>query len=412
MQIFTSWVVPALLGIFCLPAFAGVAPAFSTRDLVLADTDSDFGGYYLDIERTVERLQVSRLQAHEIQKLMRDELELLSGSPSVLEQAPYLSQALANSVDAVVSRGVSPSGYRPMRFRQGEFVIVFDLDETLLTHWYRHGKGVGINRKGSLSLAVRDVVPSFVDRATGDSLDQPKLTISGSMVQLRPGIGQMAKRLAAIPGFRGFVLFTAKEDRSAEALISEWRKQDASFFRHVKGVFARNHLRIGQGLKKPSKDLRIFDETLQHALLLDDNESRVMQQELCFAIPKFNADAYLDALGPDKPASAAAVLAANTGILPYAAAAVAACAKASRGGDGAASIARCWADGLGNAAGTPDAELKAYEAHLKRRGVRLDGIDLHSVFHQPFEFEFTRPLQGVFPKFKGSKRVSEVPVGG
>src|SRR5690606_4064146 len=122
----------------------------SLLPLVLRTTDTGFGGFYLDIEKTMETLGVSRLDAHEIQNQMRDELEVVAGSPSAVQQRPYLAAALANAVDNVVRRKQSESGFKPIAFQPNEFVVVLDLDETLLVHWYAMGMAAGAARAGSL----------------------------------------------------------------------------------------------------------------------------------------------------------------------------------------------------------------------------------------------------------------------
>ncbi|HTL12171.1 MAG TPA: NIF family HAD-type phosphatase [Bdellovibrionota bacterium] len=386
----------------CAHAQAQTIPPYEVRDLVLDTADMDFGGLYVDIEGAMAKLGVTRLQAHEIQRVMRDELETLSGSPSAIQQAPHLKQALADAVDSVVNRGISPSGFKPLTFKKGEFVVVFDLDETLLTHWYRLSKGTAQERRGSFPLALRDTVPSYVDRGTGDTVAQPKLMISGSMVQLRPGIDEFTQAVSVLPGCKGFVLFTAKEDRTADAMIAEWKKRDPYFFSHVLGVLGRNHLRMGNGLAKPSKDMRIFDESLQHVILLDDNESRVMQKELCFQIPKFNADSYLVAKGTGRTPVNASIVKAHELMLPYAAGAIEHCADEAALGP-ANALAQCWSDGLGNGDGTAGAELTGFGVYLHRQGIDLPAADLTKTFDQPFEFEFSRPLSGPFPTFKAGK---------
>ena len=378
-------------------------PAEATLALVLRDSDTGFGGFYLDIEKTMETLGVTRLEATEIQNQMRDELETLAGGVSMVAQRPYLPVALSNSIDSVVRRKQHEGGFKPIKFESGEFVVVLDLDETLLTHWYELGKGDGATRMGTLFPPERDTVPVYVDNA-GNSLEQPMLKISPAAVQVRPGVDTFFRKVSLIPGFKGFIMFTAKEDRAAQSLRRVWELAQPELFRKVIGFYGRNHLTFKAGLTKASKDLRIFDETLKHVVLIDDNESRVLQKELCYQIPKFNADGYLKSVYLERDKRISSI---NELLFPYLATRMAECGRAGTDTKEDIEFTSCFRDKLGRLSEQPKGELHDYERELLEIGFDLKDLDLEKTFEQVFHFDIERPLDGSFQRYSAGRLSAE-----
>ena len=141
-------------------------------DIINRTTDYGFGGFYLNIDKTMQKYKISRLSAHEIQNQMRDELESLSGSFSIFHQAPYLKQALKNAVYNVTVLKNYESGFEPKPLNQGEFYIVLDLDETILTQWYQNGAKEVNERRAHLGVSYRDKAVRSIDRKTGENLKE------------------------------------------------------------------------------------------------------------------------------------------------------------------------------------------------------------------------------------------------
>lgn len=267
---------------------------YQIPDIINRSTEPGFGGFYLDIEKTMQKYKISRMMAHEIQNQMRDELESLSSSFSIFHQAPYLAEAVKNAVYNVTVLKNFESGFEPKALKQGEFYVVLDLDETVLTQWYRNGAKNINERRAHLGVSIRDKAIRSINRKTGENLEEVTILNGPSVVTFRPKVDRFLKALEKIKGYQGFLIFTAKEDLSAWDIILRWKKKQPRLFRKLKGVFTRNYLTYGGVYKKPSKDLRIVDESLQHVFLVDDNESRVVQKELNYRIPKFSADYYWD----------------------------------------------------------------------------------------------------------------------
>lgn len=260
--------------------------------LLLDQSDSTFDGYFFDIDKVLTSLRISRHEAHEIQNVFRDQLETLSGSGLRAAQKPFLRTAFTFALERVLDKKTFETGWKPISFQDHEFIIVLDLDETLLSQWYDYGTRVE-KSLGNVSIASFDTQVSdtyFVGDAKREQVFSP------TTVVIRPGVSRLFETLAEIPGYRGFVLFSAKHDAAAVKLVQEWKKKEEALFSRFLGLFTRNHLRLDSQLEKPSKDLRIFDETLEHVFLIDDNESRVMQKQLNYRIPKFNPDRWIEAL--------------------------------------------------------------------------------------------------------------------
>lgn len=360
-------------------------------------TDSGFGGTYLKIEKLMKDFDLSRFEAHEVQNQMRDELEINSGSFSKIVQKPYLEKAFSNALDAVKNRKSYQSGFKPVKFKAGEFVVVLDMDETLLTHWYKKANQMGTKRKGSLFLTVRDSVVRSVDRKTGDSLKKASLLLSSNTVQLRPDVVNFFDKVSKLEGFKGFVLYTAKEDKSAWDLYQVWKNSSPELFKNVLGFFTRNYLLFNSSVKKPSKDLRIFDPSLQHVVLIDDNESRVLQKYLNFRIPKFNADGYLDSI----EAKSDDFTNLHSNVLNFTYDRLKECAGKTRQG----AFSLCIQNQLGDLSNKgKHTEQALYFKWLVDQGmikkITFDQVIDKHTFHQDFVFDMKRDLATPFPVFK------------
>lgn len=374
------------------------APPPNLTALVSPLTDDSFSGYWLDIEKTMSALGVQRYEAHEIQNLMRDELEKASGGFSPLTQRPYLGAALGHAVERVTKNHEIESGFKPLTYADGDFVIALDLDETLLCHWYEEGE-----KQGTFVSSPRDVVPNSIDKATGDSLPEATIVYSPRRVQIRPGVDEFMRDVAKLPGFRGFIVFTAKDDNAAVGLVRAWRAYRPDFWTNVIAVLTRNHLRYDASVPKPSKDLRIFDESLTHVFLIDDNESRVMQKPLNYMIPKFNADAYLRSLAAG---GSREVKVLNEGLMPYITKTLSDCVASSRG---VPSPTICFRETLGFDAPTPTQEHELFLAYMaKARGgvlMTLDQANAAKLFEAGFFPGETKAATEAFPLFKKFKIV-------
>lgn len=140
--------------------------------------------------------------------------------------------------------------------------------------------------------------PAYRDLAglPPDGLNHPPLT-GPDYISMTPGWEQAFLAFAALPGCKGILFFTAKEDRAAHAIVDWLTLHGQALRRFLKGVFSRSYLvRDGNNAEKLSKGLRITDESLEHVVLVDqaDAPNRIIGSQAGNVrdFPKYNADAY------------------------------------------------------------------------------------------------------------------------
>jgi hypothetical protein len=130
--------------------------------------------------------------------------------------------------------------------------------------------------------------------------------------------------------------------------------------------------------------------------LLDDNESRVMQKDLNYRIPKFNADAYLESISKGGNRS---IKGLNEDLLPSIARKVAICSIRAHEGKFKRQVTNCLRENLGvlSSQGKHKEIDLYYEANKSEHP--LDKKQLYQIFHQPFHPAFSKVLTEKFPKF-------------
>ena len=178
-----------------------------------------------------------------------------------------------------VKRGEFESGVDPQDLEAAPFVVVFDLDETLYDQYY--------------SWELGETCHSFV-RSKGD----------GSMqaVQLAPGWEAAFSAIRELGG--AIALYSANVDEVTLGNASAWTWEGKRLTEHpdILGVLSNSYLILqekSEGTKpapvsQPSKDLRIFDESLDKVILVDDNPRRVFQHANLRVTRKFHADHWCD----------------------------------------------------------------------------------------------------------------------
>ena len=222
---------------------------------------------YFRIKKLMADFGLSRFQAIELQNHYRD-LTRVKVPPA---------QAFQDALSAVRA-GRSGSSVDLEKLRSAPFIVVLDLDETL----YQRSPSY---RSGSTGPQWRD----FSFQAGADE----------SFVKLRPGWEQAIRRLRALGGM--VILFTASPDLIAEGVTSKWLAAGgAPVLSLVDGLLSKSHLVLqeksdGDPIVLPSKDLRIFDESLERVIIIDDNPKLIVQHHRHRLIKKFQADPYLAA---------------------------------------------------------------------------------------------------------------------
>jgi hypothetical protein len=215
----------------------------------------------------------SRLEAIEIQN---STLDLMAKDREL-----SFSKAFSKAKSLFQMGKKSESQYLPpASFDNSDFIAVFDLDETALSQWYKsYQKGDAYK---DLCTGVKDVVPSLNLEST-------------DCVVFTPNLNKQFDRIRKLNGCKGIVLFTAKGDDAANAIFDSWTLKDTKAREYFSGFFTRRYLTRGGKVFKPSKDIRLIDKSLKHAIIIDDNVSRLFQPKNVRVFPKFNADKYLSA---------------------------------------------------------------------------------------------------------------------
>ncbi|MBT3784469.1 hypothetical protein HOF92_05785 [bacterium] len=363
------------LNTFCLAP--GYYALTYSRIFLHKSTDPEFRGKFLDIEGISQSLGINRLTAHEIQNHMRDQLEAIGSGRFDTIPGELIENSLQNSIDSVAKRYEEEFSFRPLQLRANEFILVLDLDGSVLSQWHNSASLVGADRKGNFTVSVPDTRFVETKDANSDQDGSRMLQVSGTAVLLRPGIMEFLEVLKSIPEFQGIVLYTDNSDQAMQHLLKAWKKTMPEFFGHVLGAFARNHFRFDRVQKRALKDLRIFDPELRNILSIDDDESRVLQPHLNYRIPSFNAQGYLDSLSETSKGNERAL---HEGLLPYLARRIEACAYKARKGSYGGFITFCFQAELGTLSKRPRGELFAYY-RTKEVLYPLDGLKLMEVFH-------------------------------
>ncbi len=241
--------------------------------------DDRFGGFWLDVNKSqgAWTRAVGVGEVLTIQKLMRDCLLARSGSHFRVKQQAHLNACVQAASEKVKKVRIQDTT-RGLR-------VVFDMDETLLTQWHR----ISLENPRRTTLVVRNTDYTMSEAKS-------EVTFAPRGVTIRPGIYKLLHDLAADGRIGNIYFFSARSDVSAEELTQYILTKVPALRRKFGGLLARNHLRLDREPPTPSKDLRIIAPDLRNIILIDDNISRVMQKNLNFTIPKFNADLYLDAV--------------------------------------------------------------------------------------------------------------------
>ncbi len=224
----------------------------------------------LDIDAVIATHGLRRDQAVELQNHFFD---LRRAAPTTDTQAQFdeaLKRAQAEQFE---------DRRELQRLREREFIVVFDLDDTLYDQ-YR------------ASAACHDLV------VKPPGADEPRY------IKLAPGWDQAIKKIHKLGG--AVVLFSANLDDNVRENTTAWTLDDTPLRDHpmIAGVLSNSHLvqesaapPVAGGKRRapvtePSKDLRIFDPELKRVVIVDDNPKRLFQFRNTRVSKKFHADRY------------------------------------------------------------------------------------------------------------------------
>jgi hypothetical protein len=221
---------------------------------------------FFDIAALVQTHGLDRARAVELQNHFRD---LTRKDPHGDRRAQY-AEAVRRA-----KAGEFEDGRDPRRLAEAPFIVVFDVDETLLDQY-------------------------FADAAVAKACHDVEVPVEGKeprLIHLTPGWADAIHRIDALGG--EVVLFSANTDDLTWANADAWMLDGVPIHRHpaVAAFMTNSHLvlqpkQAGQPVVEPSKDLRIVDPELSRAIIVDDNPLRLFQFRNTRVFKKFDADAY------------------------------------------------------------------------------------------------------------------------
>lgn len=214
-----------------------------------------------EISATMKRHGLTRSQAVEAQNFYRD----LARATPAADLDDLLMKAIARA-----RAGEFEDRRDVQRLESARFIVVFDLDDTLYDQYMP--PEVGKN--------CHDLEIAFGDRT--------------HWVKLVPGWERAFRRIEELGG--AVVLFSANTDDRTWANGRAWMVGAESIVESplVSAFLTNSHLvqqhkREGDPVQEPSKDLRIVDETLRRAIIVDDNPGRIVQHANLRLFKKFDA---------------------------------------------------------------------------------------------------------------------------
>lgn len=247
-------------------AAVSLAPLPDWTDRYAAYNEGDVRFFLM--EEVMRREALTRWQAVELQNHYRD----LSRAGGDGGPTAWYAEALRR-----VRAGDYESGYDAAALAAAPAIVVFDLDDTLYDQ--------RVAREACAQLTVGE----------GDSARH---------IALAPGWEAAFARLRELGV--AIAIFTANLDAPSRANLAAWTWEGKPLLTHpdIAAVMTNSYLvrqskHEGPGRDKPSrgepvveasKDLRLFDEALERAIIVDDNPTRLMQPGLARVQQKLDGD--------------------------------------------------------------------------------------------------------------------------
>lgn len=227
---------------------------------------------FFDIAGLMQAHDLPRDRAVELQNHFRD---LTRAQPHGNRNAQY-TEALRRA-----EAGEFEDRRDTERLATAPFIVVFDLDETLLDQY--------------IDPAIAPTCHDITYRPEGSGKDR--------FIKLTPGWDDAIRRIHALGG--AVVLFSANVDVLCYDNAARWMLDGKPILEHpaIAGFMSNSHLvlqpkQAGAPVVEPSKDLRIVDPELTRAIIVDDNPLRLFQFRNTRIFKKFKAEPYCTTKDP------------------------------------------------------------------------------------------------------------------
>ncbi len=166
------------------------------------------------------------------------------------------------------------------------FIVVFDLDDTLLSQYYTSGN------KGE---KYRDIK---LQEGCLRNSEQIGSRTCGNCIKFAPGWKECIEGIKLQGG--AVVFFTAKRDSRAQQILDHWFWDSQTPITSViDGFLTKNHLTLvpktgkTAGRLRAMKDLQLIDPSLQRIVMVDDSPSHTYQPMNVRPVQRFLPDSYL-----------------------------------------------------------------------------------------------------------------------
>lgn len=234
---------------------------------------------YFQMSKLMKDLSLSRREAMFVQHLHRQIMRAQRDTSPI--------SAFQQAVDQVrQARGALPY-FNSEKIDRAAFVVVFDLDETLYSQYFK-------------------TPPSCADIRYPTGQGRTKV------IRTTPNAFSVIQKINALGG--AVVLYSANDYVGTLENLKQWKIGDQSLIDQpeVAGFMANGHLiRTARDSREdedekvvePSKDLRALDPSLEKVIIVDDNPRRLFQLKNSRVVKKFKGDEYC-ALPEGSPARA------------------------------------------------------------------------------------------------------------
>lgn len=231
-----------------------------------------------------------RLLAKKENLSLRDALEVQNHYLDMVDDAAN-KKGLEEKFQLALSRvksgeNIYENVWNGEKIDRAAFIVVFDLDDTLLSQYYTCGN------KGE---KYRDIKLQDTCLNPANKLGSRSC---GNCIKFAPGWKECIEEIKAHGG--AVVFFTAKMDSRSQQILSNWHwDSQTPISAVIDGFLTKNHLTlVPKAGKKPGqlhamKDLQLIDPSLQRIIIVDDSPGHTYQPVNVRPVQRFLPDSYL-----------------------------------------------------------------------------------------------------------------------
>ncbi len=232
----------------------------------------------LDVRLLAKKEGMSLREAVEVQNHFYD-LVMSKGNKATLEEnfQGALSRILSGN-------NVYENVWQQAEIDRARFIVVFDLDDTLINQYYSVWK----KGEGNWDIQLKEV----------DLEKEKKRKFTNNFIKLTPGWKETITRIKKLGG--AVIFFTAKNDWMSQKIFAKWKYDESTHLSEkIDGFMTKHHLILvpgedwERGHAYPMKDLELIDPTMKRIILVDDNPLKTYQPHNVRVLQKYKPDLHL-----------------------------------------------------------------------------------------------------------------------